>query len=646
MLKQLKQTVVSAISSDPLYAYALDESSVTLCGRGYLFEKRDAVVSANGKRVSIFTLHTKRLLERCTPDEALAMVGAVKDSVALLTHLRHPGVLAIEGPVVEGKKKIWFVTERVTSVLDLETVKGLPLQVKLLGLCHCADGIRFLHEKAEMLLLNFALSSIYVTEGNRWKVGDLCFAVPRAQLSALAPPAIPFNSVAAPLLDYLPIEYIDFCTKRRSIADNLFAGAPSAPLVLPDSDTYSFLVVTCEVIDEKRLFNCGGNVQELQRQLSAAEARLAQYFPAGALRLPRPPISTVINTGPFATQDMKTLRGLASFDTLDSDARFRLLKGLYDGLLQGSFCESVLLSDVVPLMVRESRVDAMLRFVLPILLLCANTLSSENFKRALRDYFVSFLTALIRAPSLENVAVYAEQILEKHEGLEKHFSALEDRSTYLIPLLLKLLQREGNERIQRGTLVWLLGILKQTPTVKLGLPNDIATRLMSVASANTDLFALAFQCVEQILTFATTETKMGVEASLARSISNAAVSFTSTQLDYLLRVLRGIEQMMTPEHRALISIPLLCPLLLHANSSVKQFAVASIVSYAQMSNGSSPAPPQLGDVLLMQPAGLASSSSSVPPPVRSSAPVAYGSGGASSASAGRNDDDLFSTLFS
>ncbi|KPA79824.1 hypothetical protein ABB37_04917 [Leptomonas pyrrhocoris] len=645
MFKQLKQSVVSAISSDPLYAYTLDTSSTTLCGRGYLFEKCDAVVRANGRKVSIFTLHTKRLLERCTPDEALTVVKTVKDSVALLTHLRHPGVLAIEGQIVEEKKKVWFVTERVTSVLAPETVKDLPQQVKLLGMTHCAEGIRFLHEKAEILLVNFALSSIYVTEGNRWKVGDLCFAVPRAQLGALTPPTVPFHSVAAPLLDYLPIEYIDFCTRRKSATDNLFAGTSSAPLVFPDSDTYSFLVVTCEVIDERRLFNCGGNAQEQQRQMSAAESRVAQYFPAGALRLPRPPILTVVNTGPFATQDMKTLIGLATFDTLDSDARFRLLKGLYDGLVQGSFCESVLLSDVVPLMVRESKVDAMLRFVLPILLLCTKAISSENFNRALRDYFVSFLTAIIRAPSMENVSVYAEQVLQKREGLDKHFSSVEDRATYLIPLISKLLQSDGNERIQKGTLEWLLDILKQTPTVKLGLPNDIAARLIGVASANTNSFMLAFQCVEQILTFASTETKMEVEASLARSISNSSAYFTSTQLDYMLRVLRSIEENMSSEHRALKSIPLLCPLLLHANGSVKQFAVASIVNYAQAFNAGSPAPLPQSHALFTQPTALVSSSSSVSPPVRSSGPTANGSCGVAT-SARRNDDDLFSTLFS
>ncbi|KAL7695111.1 hypothetical protein NQL31_001123 [Lotmaria passim] len=653
MLKQLRETVASAISSDPLYAYTLDTSSATLCGRGYLFEKVDAVVRASGKKVSVFTLRTKRLLECCTPDEALAMMKTVKESVTLLTHLRHPSVLAIEGQVVEEKRKVWFVTERVTAVLALETVKGLPLQVKLLGLCHCAEGIRFLHEKAEVLLLNFALSSVYVTEGNRWKVGDLCFAVPRAQLATLAaPPTIPFHSVAAPLLDYLPLEYVDFCTKRKGATDDLFGGN-AAPLVFPDSDTYGFLVVTCEVIDEKRLFNCGGDTQEQQRQLSAAEARLAQYFPAGALRLPRPSIATVVNTGPFATPDMKTLRGLADFDTLDSDARFHLLKGLYDGLKQGGFCESVILSDVVPPMVRESRVDAMLRFVLPILLLCANTISGANFNRSLRDYFVSFFTAIIRAPSLGNIAVYAEQVLQKREGLDKHFASVEDRATYLIPLILKLLQSDGNERIQKGTLEWLRDIVTQTPTVKLGLPNDIATRLMGVAAANTNSCALALQCVERILTFATTEAKMAVEVSLARSLSNTAVTFASTQLDDLLRVLRSVEEQMSPEHHALKSIPLLCPLLLHSNNTIKQFAVASIVNYAErFGSGSlvSPQPVQ-SNALFSQPAAgfvpTASSASPSPvmsPPARSSV---YSAGvGAPPASAARNSDDLLSTLFS
>ncbi|CAG9583525.1 hypothetical protein LMJF_36_0140 [Leishmania major strain Friedlin] len=590
MLKQLKETVVSAISSSPLNAYELDTSGTTLCGRSDLFEKCDAVVRANGKKVSIFTLCIKRVLQRCTASEALALIKVVKESVALLTHMRHPGILSIEGPLVEDKKKIWFVAERVSMVLAPETVQGLPLQVKLLGLCHCAEAIRFLHEKAELLLFNFALSSIYVTEDNQWKVGDLCFAVPRAQLSAPSPPPFPFHSVAAPLLDYLPTEYVEFCTEKAADAVNrdLFS-VGAAPLVYPDSDTYGFLVVTVEVLQGKRLFNCGGNPQEQQRQLSAAEGHISRYFPAGALRLPRPPISTVVITGPFATPDMKTLTGLFFFGILDSDTRFRLLKALYDGLTKGDFCEAVILSDIVPLMVQESKADAMLRFVLPILLLCANTLSAGSFDRALREYFVSLLTAIIRAPSLQPAAVYAEQVLQKREGIHKHFASVKDTATLIVPLILKLMSSEGNERLLKGSLEWFRDVLTQTPTIKLGLPKDIAARLLNVASSNADFFALAFQCLEKILTFSATETNMEVEVNLTRNIANTSISFTSVQLDYMLGLLRGIQEKMTPEHRAVKSIPLLCPLLLHANGTVRQFAVASIVRYAQLL-GSSSAP--------------------------------------------------------
>ncbi|CBZ25854.1 hypothetical protein, unknown function [Leishmania mexicana MHOM/GT/2001/U1103] len=647
MLKQLKETVVSAISSNPLNAYELDTSGTTLCGRSDLFEKCDAVVRANGKKVSIFTLRIKRVLERCTASEALALIKVVKESVALLTHMRHPGILSIEGQLVEDKKKIWFAAERVSMVLAPENVQGLPLQVKLLGLFHCAEAIRFLHEKAELLLFNFALSSIYVTEDNQWKIGDLCFAVPRAQLSAPPPPPFPFHSVAAPLLDYLPTEYVQFCTKKDDAANRDLFSAGAAPLVYPDSDTYGFLVVTVEVLQGKRLFNCCGNPQEQQRQLSAVEGHISRYFPAAALRLPRPPISTVVVTGPFATPDMKTLTGLFSFGILDSDPRFRLLKALYDGLTKGDFCEAVILSGIVPLMVQESKVDAMLRFVLPILLLCAGTLSTSSFHRTLREYFVSLLTAIIRAPSLQPAAVYAEQILQKRECIHKHFASVEDKATLIVPLILKLMPSEGNERLQKGSLEWFRDVLTQTPTIKLGLPKDIAARLLNVASSNADSFALAFQCLEKILTFSATETKMDVEVNLTRTISNTAISFTSVQLDYMLGLLRGIQEKMNPEHRAVKSIPLLCPLLLHTDGTVRQFAVASIVRYAQLlGSGPAPAtaplppPPSSGGSFSSSaansgaPAALAGSltqhalpPSAAPPPARA-------------------DDDVFASLFS
>ncbi|XQJ31478.1 hypothetical protein NXY56_007594 [Leishmania guyanensis] len=641
MFKQLKQTVASAISSNPLYEYVLDTSGTTLCGRNNLFEKCDAVVRASGKKVTIFTLRIKRMLECCSADEALAIIKTVKDSVALLTLMRHPGILSIDGQLVESKSKIWFVTERVSMVLTPETVHGLPLQVKLLGLCHCAEAIRFLHERAEILLFNFAFSSIYVAEDNKWKIGDLCFAVPRAQLNAPPPSPFPFHSVAAPLLDYLPTEYVDFCTKQSDTAHRDLFSAEAAPLVYPDSDTYGFLVVTVEALEEKRLFHCSGNPREQQRQLSSVEALMSRYFPAGALRLPRPPIATVISTGPFATPGMKTLTALLSFDILDNDTRFRLLKALYDGLTQSGFCEAVILSDIVPLMLRESKMDAMLRFALPILLLCAGTLCADNFSRTLREYFVSLLTAIIRAPSLQRLAVYAEQLLQRRESIHKHFASVEDRATFIVPLIMKLLQSDGNERLQKGSLEWLRDVLIQTPTINLDLPNDIATRLLHVASSNADFFSLAFQCLEKILTLATTETKMEVEVSLTRDISNATLSLTTVQQDYILNLLKSIQERMSPEHRAIRSIPLLCPLLLHTNGTVRQFAVASIVGYAQLF-GSGPTPP-----LPSSGASVSSSAAHSAAPLALTAPLTRSTQSPSAAQpATRANDDVFASLFS
>ncbi|KAG5463844.1 hypothetical protein LSCM1_00015 [Leishmania martiniquensis] len=641
MFKQIKQTVASAISSSPLYAYVLDTSSATLCGRSFLFEKCDAVVRANGKKVSIFTLRMKRLLERCTTDEALAMTKTVKDSVALLTQLRHPGILSIDGQLVEEKNKIWFATERVSMVLEPESLQGLPLQVKLLGLFHCAEAIRFLHEKAELLLLNFALSSIYVTEDNQWKIGDLCFAVSRARLGAPPLSPFPFKSVAAPLLDYLPTEYIDFCTRKVGDANDDLFFVGTAPLVYPDSDTYGFLVVTVEVLEGRRLFSCGGNPKEHPRQLSSAETHMSRYFPAGALRLPRPPVATVVSTGPFATPDMKTLTALVSFDILDSDTRFRLLKALYDGLIQGIFCEAVILSDVVPLMVRESKVDAMLRFVLPILLLCAGALCADNFDRTLREYFASLLTALIRAPSLERMAVYAEQLLQRREGVHKHFSSVEDRAALIVPLIFRLMHSDGNERLQKGSLEWLRDMLTAAPTIKIGLPGDVAARLLRVSFSDADSFSLAFQCLEKILTFATTETKMEVESSLARSISNASVSLSSAQVEHILRLLKGIQERMTAEYRAVKSIPLLCPLLLHTDVAVRQFAASSIVEYAQVFCSAPASAPPLGGGSFYP-----STTNSAAPPALEDSLARPQLSSAPAPPPARTKEDIFASLFS
>ncbi|KAG5489895.1 hypothetical protein JKF63_00012 [Porcisia hertigi] len=608
MLKQLTQTVASAFSYDALYAYVLETSSTTLCGRHNLFERCDAVVRASGKKVSIFTLRTKQLLKHCTAEEAVALIRAVKESVALLTKMRHPAILSIDGHLIEDKKKIWFATERVSMVLSPETVQGLDLQVKLLGLYHCAEAIRFLHERTELLLFNFALSSIYVTEDKQWKVGDLCFAMPRAQINAPPVPFFPFRSVAAPLLNYLPTEYVEFCTPASGGANRDRFSLGAAPLVFPDSDTYSFLVVTVEVLEERLMSNYDSD--SFQQRQSTIETYFSRYFPAEMLRLPRPSIATVVQTGPFSTPDMRALKALFSFDTLDSDMRFGVLKALYTGLMEGNFCEAVIMSSIVPLMVRESRTDAMLRFVLPILLVCTNAVSTGSFDRVLRPYFVSLLTAITCAPSLERVTVYAEQVLQRREGIHKHFASLEDRAKLIVPLILKLMNCDGNGRLQKGSLEWFRDVLTHHPATELGLPADIPTHLFHIVLSNVDLFALIFECLERILAFATTETKIEVEVGLVRSISNMSTLFTPGQLNYLLRLLKDIQGTMTLEHRATKSIPLLCPLLLHTDETVKLFAVGLIVGYAQLfGRGSLPPPPPSGSPL---PSSVAATSAALP----------------------------------
>lgn len=89
----------------------------------------------------------------------------------------------------------------------------IPMQVRLLQLRHCAAALQFIHEKADVLVVNFTPNSLCVMSDGEWKIGDLVHAAQRT--IALAQPPLPVTStwctrsLATPLFDYMAYEYIN-----------------------------------------------------------------------------------------------------------------------------------------------------------------------------------------------------------------------------------------------------------------------------------------------------------------------------------------------------------------------------------------------------------------------------------------------------
>lgn len=109
---------------------------------------------------------------------------------------------------------MWFVTERISSFLPLVNMVDIPMQVRLLQLRHCAAALQFIHEKADILVVNFNPNSLCVMNDGQWKICDLVHAAIRT--IALAQPPLPIvattwctRSLATPLLDYMAYEYIN-----------------------------------------------------------------------------------------------------------------------------------------------------------------------------------------------------------------------------------------------------------------------------------------------------------------------------------------------------------------------------------------------------------------------------------------------------
>lgn len=503
MFDQFKGMVAAAVTQDPIHQYRVDPRSEVYWGRAKIFRVRSAVEISSGKAVSIFQIRMADLDARQDPvADREVLLHHLRRSVALLSQLRHPGILRVERGLIEvAGKKAWFVTERVRAWVPALTLDGIPLQVRALGLRRCGEALRFVQETADVLMVDFSPDSLFEAADGRWKVGDFFHALRRSELASLGagvvdiicPPSGSLaRSVAAPSLDYCAAELVDAiglqggkCNHSGGVAavNNQGSGggaslnallgsdpfsqqpqqhqqqAITGPLSFPDSDTYSFLLTTVAILGGSgvRLFRCAGSTDTHRQQRASVEAEVEFFFPSGALgRRPRPPIRTVLSAGPFATDDMQILDRVECYDTMDSNEKFILLKSLYTALAPtsssssssggsgdggGMFCEQVIVEYILPLMKRESAQPPMLRFIVPIMLQCCQVLSAPAFEAHLREYFMNLFNAMNRAkaPWYPKVGLLAQLTLERFDILLNKFSTGEDRARVLMPLLLKCL---------------------------------------------------------------------------------------------------------------------------------------------------------------------------------------------------------------
>lgn len=613
MLKEFTKTVVSAFSFDPLKDYKISHEHSFHAFRGQIFLVEEAVERRTGKLVSIFSVKRRDLQVRCGGEAYVQQfIARAQRSVSFLSQLDYPFLLTIEKPFTDGGSTLFFVTERITGYLPTVKISDVPLQVRKFELQHMLGTIRFLHERCNLLLLDFGPHSIYLSASG-WKLGDLSQALLKNDLEKFSPIG-DFSHVFSPQMNYIADECIAYpkLLKEETPAaikqtvDTLFDGpAPvhSSNTVIPSvsqqCDVFSFLITAVEILEAKRLFTCcPGNISERKHQVARVRNEVSSQFPAvESLSAPLlPPLSSISMSAALNGEDIRMLLEVEKLATNPSEAvSFDVLNALYHGIEKRLYVNELLIQVVLHFSLRAAKQQRMLRFTLPLVIQCAGVLAVDNnIPKELKDFLTTVVEGILRAPTFEITGVLAQQLLQKLPIIKKVFPSEAERLTIFLPLYFKCMSSpiEPLQILSIRSLNALLREMANSTTNSSGcssstdpkagptcvkLPEKFVERLLVVMEHGCDeAFSLVMETTSTVLTMLSHEQKTILEVSLIGGLRSTLINFPK-RLAPILSILYSVQQAMPLEHTASSSIPLLSTLLLSSRSEIRNYAASTIV---------------------------------------------------------------------
>eukprot|EP00796_Vickermania_ingenoplastis_P004911 gene4911-3523_t len=587
MLKTLTQTVATAFSTDPLKEFKINKEKASVpSGRHGFFQMSEAVERGTGKLVTIFSVKRRDLvLAAGGDDEAGVVVEKTKRSVHHLSMLTHPSLLHIERPLTVSGSLIFYVTERVKGTLHGADMNSIPMQVKKLELQHCIEAMRFLHARCNVLLLDFGPHTIYMTPSG-WKIGDISYCIHRNELHAYRPlTSAAARRRTAPVVDYMADECLETPSEgpgASNILPSLFDGpAPaSPPSLLPHSDIFSFLVTAAEVLLGRRMLRSGGNFDERRKQIPQVSQEIAALFPVvQSLSIPpRPDLAVLSSSACISSPEIRVLLELEhSKATMHQEnISFDILKAVYDNIGNKVYCMDILQQVVVPFVLQAAKFQRMLRFILPMAIQCVGVMPIASIPPELRGFFLAVLQGIVKATSFEAIGTLAQQLLEKISVVEQLFASIEDQSTVMLPFYLKCAASPDRTTVLLSlrALNRLLGV---APHQDFKLPPGMMERLiLLLQQGNEELFKETVDAIVKMIPHMTEKERSALEAALAQGLRMSLVN-RPHHLPAVLTILQRLHEEVTPEHLAVITIPLLAPLLLSSSAEVRNF-VASVIT--------------------------------------------------------------------
>ncbi|XP_028397554.1 SCY1-like protein 2 isoform X2 [Dendronephthya gigantea] len=390
MLDRLKKSVTSVIGNPVTREYETTVQRGT-CGPGSSWKIYDGRKKSTGQEVSVF-IFEKKMLEKMEKKSAELILETMRSGPTHLARLRHPRVLVVQHPMEESRDSLAFATEPVFS--SLSNILGnhenfspaVPKELKeyelydvekVYGLYQIVEGVIFLHNDARRLHGNLTPESIVITKNGQWKIAGLHFS----KLATTADKEVSFNCqgwesqlnpLCQPELNYTAPEHILSRTCTSS------------------ADLFSLGMLICAVYNGgKPLFDCQGDIVTYKRHvekisrnppaLGDVPAEVSDQVKCLLSVSPeiRPDAHQISKVRYFDNVAAQTLHYLDTLMQRDNMTKSQFFKSLYK--IISMLPKRVVIQRILPHLCLEFSNHAMIPFVLPNVLLIAESCSDEEY---------------------------------------------------------------------------------------------------------------------------------------------------------------------------------------------------------------------------------------------------------------------------
>ncbi|CAB3987180.1 SCY1 2 isoform X2 [Paramuricea clavata] len=392
MLGRLKKTVSSVIGNPVCRDYEFTIQTGT-CGPGGLWKIYDGRKKSTGQEVAVFVFE-KKVLEKMEKKSAELILEAMKAGPTHLARLRHPRLLVVQHPLEESRDSLAFATEPVFSCLsnilgDHENfTPAVPKEIKeyelydvekVYGLYQIVEGLIFLHNDAKRLHGNLTAQSVVITKNGQWKIAGLHFS--KVATSADAEFQVSFNCqgwesqlnpLCQPELNYTAPEHILSRTCTTS------------------ADLFSLGMLIYAVYNGgKPLCDCQGDIVTYKRHVE----KITRNPPAlGDVPTEfQDQVKCLLSVSPDVRPDAHQISKVRYFDNVaaqtlhyldtliqrDNMTKSQFFKSLYK--IISMLPKRVVIQRVLPHLCLEFSNHTMIPFVLPNVLLIAESCTNEEY---------------------------------------------------------------------------------------------------------------------------------------------------------------------------------------------------------------------------------------------------------------------------